>query len=150
MNLPSAIEDFQKAHRKADLEQILGFITGKSNYLLSYNEILEKLHEKSRKSLGLQNIPLDAVTGSVGRYRDFNRSFLPRSANIEERWAQVKVAMTSFRGVPPIEVYKIGEVYFVLDGNHRVSVAREMGHKPIQAYVTEIKTLVPLTSDINP
>ncbi len=150
MNLPSAIEDFQKAHRKADLEQILGFITGKSNYLLSYNEVLEKLHEKSRKALGLQNIPLDAVTGSVGRYRDFNRSFLPRSANIEDRWAQVKVAMTSFRGVPPIEVYKIGEVYFVLDGNHRVSVAREMGHKSIQAYVTEIKTLVPLTSDTTP
>ena len=150
MNLPSAIEDFQKAHRKADLEQILGFITGKSNYLLSYNEVVEKLHEKSRKALGLQSIPLDAVTGSVGRYRDFNRSFLPRSANIEDRWARVKVAMNTFRGVPPIEVYKIGEVYFVLDGNHRVSVAREMGLKSIQAYVTEIKTLVPLTSNTTP
>ncbi len=150
MNLPSAIEDFQKAHRKADLEQILSFITGKSNYLLSYNEVLEKLHEKSRKALGLQSIPLAAITGSVGRYRDFNRSFLPRSANIEDRWAQVKVAMNSFRGVPPIEVYKIGDVYFVLDGNHRVSVAREMGHKSIQAYVTEVKTLVPLTSDTTP
>ena len=150
MNLPSAIEDFQKAHRKADLEQILSFITGKSNYLLSYNEVLEKLHEKSRRALGLQSIPLDAITGSVGRYRDFNRSFLPRSANTEDRWAQVKVAMNSLRGVPPIEVYKIGDVYFVLDGNHRVSVSREMGHTSIQAYVTEIKTLVPLTSDTTP
>lgn len=150
LNLSSAIEDFQKAHRKADLEQILSFLTGKTNYLLSFNEILGKLHEKSRQDLGLQEIPLDAVIGSVGRYQDFNRSFLPRSANIEERWANVKVAMSSLRGVPPIDVYKIGEVYFVLDGNHRASVARDMGHKTISAYVTEIKTLVPLAADFTP
>jgi nucleotide-binding universal stress UspA family protein len=86
----------------------------------------------------------------VGRYTDFTRSFLPRQDEDEDRWAKVKIAMTDLTGVPAIEVYQIGDAYFVLDGNHRVSVAREMGNKQIQAYVTELQSKVPLSPDVRP
>ena len=98
----------------------------------------------------MQEIPLDAIVGSVGRYADFTRSFLPRSDDMEERWARVKTIATGAAGWPPIEVYRLGDVYFVLDGNHRVSVAREMGLETIPAFVTEVKTRVPVTPDDDP
>jgi nucleotide-binding universal stress UspA family protein len=96
---------------------------------------------------GLQDIPLDAIVGSVGRYTDFTRGFLPRREVNPDRWARVKVAASGLVGLPPIDVYRIGEAYFVLDGNHRVSVARALGATHIQAYVTEVRTRVPLAPD---
>ena len=99
---------------------------------------------------GLQEIPLDKIVGSVGRYQDFTRSFLPKKDSDEVRWATVRAAINDMKGMPPIEVYQIGEVYFVKDGNHRVSVARQLGTTTISAYVTEIETRVPLTADDNP
>lgn len=100
-------------------------------------------------SRGLQEISLEAIVGSVGRYSDFTRSFLPLHNSDERRWAEVGAAVTSLEGVPPIEVYQVGEIYFVLDGNHRVSVARQMGNIYIEAYVTEFKTNIPLTATDN-
>jgi nucleotide-binding universal stress UspA family protein len=86
----------------------------------------------------------------VGRYSDFTRSFFPRRNNDEQRWARVKAQVTDMGGLPPIEVYQIGETYFVRDGNHRVSVARELGAPTIQAYVTEVRTKVGLSVDDQP
>ncbi len=88
--------------------------------------------------------------GSVGRYTDFTRDFLPRREVQPDRWANVKIAASGLIGLPPIYVYKIGEVYFVTDGNHRVSVARQSGAKYIQAYVTEVYSSIPLTPDVKP
>jgi hypothetical protein len=82
--------------------------------------------------------------GSVGRYDDFTRSFLPRRDSDAGRWARVKAATLDLTGLPPIEVYQIGQAYFVLDGNHRVSVARQLGAPTIQAYVTEVPDQSPL------
>jgi len=143
----SAVEDFYKAHRKASLKEIVATLAGRQSGLLRYDEILWKLHSKGQSDKGLQDIPLNAIVGSVGRYLDFTRDFLPKRINDKDRWVNVKAAMMGLKGVPPIEVYRVGEVYFVKDGNHRVSVAREMGHEYIQAYVVEINTLVPLSID---
>ena len=88
--------------------------------------------------------------GSVGRYRDFTREFLPRASVNKDRWKAVDVAMHSQLGLPPIEVYQVGEIYFVKDGNHRVSVARANGLTDIDAYVTRVETLVTLTADTLP
>ncbi|MCA9972668.1 MAG: universal stress protein, partial [Anaerolineales bacterium] len=96
------------------------------------------------------DIPLDAIIGSVGRYGDFTRSFLPRSDSMKQRWAAVKTLATSGEGWPPIQVYQLGSAYFVLDGNHRVSVARQLGMRTIQAYVTEVVSRLPLTPDVQP
>jgi nucleotide-binding universal stress UspA family protein len=125
-------------------------LSGRSNELLSYEDVRQKLKTGSAIPRGLRDVPLDLIVGSVGRYGDFTRNFLPRKDSDEQRWARVKVATMDLTGVPPIELYQIGEVYFVLDGNHRVSVARELGVQTIQAYVQEIQTKTALTADVKP
>lgn len=146
----AALHDFQSARQRAAVQEILARLTGKSTQLLSYDEVAEKLKLQVRTERGLQQIPLDAIVGSVGRYTDFTRTFLPRRADDQQRWVGVKAAMESGEGLPPIEVYKVGEVYFVIDGNHRVSIARQEGFDSIQARVIELKTDIKLTPDIQP
>jgi nucleotide-binding universal stress UspA family protein len=145
-----AVNDFHRARRQASLELIMARLRGKSAYLLSYEEVRDKLKARSTKRAELRDIPLDAIVGSVGRYTDFTRSFLPLQDQDEQRWARVQLAVTDMRGVPPIDVYQIGEVYFVRDGNHRVSVARQFGASHIQAYVVEIESRVHLSADVRP
>jgi nucleotide-binding universal stress UspA family protein len=149
-SLSAAIDDFHRARGQAALKEILARITGESTQLLSFDEIRKKLKVKGSSEKGLRDIPLGAIVGSVGRYHDFTRDFLPKQDVDETRWAHVKMAATGLVGLDPIEVYQIGEGYFVKDGNHRVSVARQLGGTHIQAYVTEIKTRVPLIPDIKP
>ena len=145
-----AIQDFQSARKKAAIQEVLARITGKSNQLLSYEEVADKLKLRARTDRGVQHIPLDAIVGSVGRDTDFTRAFLPGRAVNQQRWANVKAAMEDGAGLPPIEVYKVGEVYFVMDGNHRVSIARQEGATSIEAHVIEVRTNVPLTPDVQP
>jgi len=149
-NIPLAVQDFRRARRRATLQQILARLTGKSADLLSYEEVRQKLKARTLGARSLRDIPLDGIVGSVGRYNDFTRSFLPRQDSDEGRWARVRAAVTDMRGLPPIEVYQIDQAYFVLDGNHRVSVARQLGATHIQAYVTEVHTKVPLSPDVQP
>ncbi len=132
------------------MEQLLARFSGRPTSLLSYEEIRQQLRATSQTPRGLQDIPIDKIVGSVGRYKDFTRSFLPRQDAVEQRWAQVKTAVNDLAGVPPIEVYQVGDAYFVIDGNHRVSVARQQEQPTIAAYVTEVKTRVPLAADDDP
>src|SRR5688572_1539310 len=145
-----AIQDFQSARQKAAIQEVLARIRGKSNQLLSYEEVAEKLKLRARTDRGVQHIPLDAIVGSVGRDTDFTRTFLPRREENRQRWANVKAAMEDGAGLPPIEVYKVGEVYFVMDGNHRVSIAKQEGFTSIEARVIEVRTNIPLTPDVQP
>src|SRR5688572_2657667 len=151
-NYHIAVSDFQSAHLRAKLQGVLARITGKSNELLSYEEIAGKLKLQGRSDKGIQMIPVDAIVGSVGRYTDFTRTFLPRRAEDQQRWANVKAAAMDpvGQGLDPIEVYKVSDVYFVLDGNHRVSIARQEGWKTIQAHVIELQTDIRITPDIQP
>lgn len=146
----NAIHDFHAARQKAGMQEILARITGKSTQLLSYEEVAEKLKLRARMERGVQHIPLDAIVGSVGRYTDFTRTFLPRRRDDVERWTGVKAAMEEGAGLPPIEVYKVGQAYFVIDGNHRVSIARQEEFKTIEARVIEVMTDIPLTPDVQP
>jgi nucleotide-binding universal stress UspA family protein len=148
--LVEAIGDFRRARFQARIEQVLARLRGQPTELLEYEEVRRTLRATNQVSRGLQDIPIEAIVGSVGRTDDFTRSFLPRQDDDEGRWARVKVAMTDMAGLPPIEVYQIDQAYFVLDGNHRVSVARQLGATHIQAYVTEIETSVPLSPDVQP
>jgi nucleotide-binding universal stress UspA family protein len=151
--LPTSVQarqDFHRARWRAAIKEISARFTGKSLSLLSYEDVRHKLKGFSSTPRGLQDISLEAIVGSVGRYNDFSRDFLPLQDTIEERWVKVKVAVEQMAGLPPIEVYQIGNVYFVRDGNHRVSVARQLGSTYIQAYVTEVKTRIGLTPDVKP
>ncbi|HNW94618.1 MAG TPA: universal stress protein [Anaerolineaceae bacterium] len=145
-----ALEDFKKARSKAALQRFWAGIRGKSLDLLPYDEISAKLQAFNKVDRGLQTVKLKDIVGSVGRNEDFDRNFLPLNDADIIRWAQVKTAMTSptGAGLPPVSLYKVGDAYFVLDGNHRVSIAREMGLDAIEAYVTEIYTRVPVSTDI--
>lgn len=145
--LASAVQDFRAARRKAALQDIVARLTGKPGDLLSYDEVVHLLKTETTARRGLQEIPLDAIVGSVGRYTDFTRTFLPRRDVDQERWTQIRLRALYQGGLPPIEVYKIGDAYFVLDGNRRVSVARQLGAETIQAYVTEIHPKIPIGPD---
>jgi nucleotide-binding universal stress UspA family protein len=151
-NYHLAVQDFQSAHLRGKLQGVLARITGRSNELLSYDEIANKLKLQGRSDRGVQTIPVDAIIGSVGRYTDFTRTFLPRHAGDRQRWANVKAAALNpvGGGLEPIEVYKVSDVYFVLDGNHRVSIARQEGWKTLEAHVIEIQTDIPLTPNVQP
>jgi nucleotide-binding universal stress UspA family protein len=140
----SAVRDFQRARQQAALEAILARLTGRSVDLLSYDEVRKKLGAREASVQELKDIPIDAIVGSVGRYQDFTRGFLPKHDSDEGRWAQVYVAVDGQRGLPPIEAYQLGDAYFVRDGHHRVSVARQLGATHVQAYVTPVISKVPL------
>ncbi len=135
-----AASQFNAATRRALVENILSKLAGKHATLVPFDEVLRIVGagrpRRARREPEL--IPLDRIVGSVGRYRDFTRTFLPTENVDRERWIRV-ASLLDGPGWPPIEVYKIGDVYFVSDGNHRVSVARSLGMKEIEAYVTEVQ-----------
>jgi nucleotide-binding universal stress UspA family protein len=146
--LSAAKDDFERERRIAAMQEILSYLTGKPTDLLSFSDVSRSLHRAGGSDRGLQDIPVDAIIGSVGRYHEFTRTFLPRQDADIDRWSRVKAAMIGDPfGLPPIEVYQVGEAYFVIDGHHRVSVARQLHMKQIQAHVTEVRTRVPLTTD---
>jgi nucleotide-binding universal stress UspA family protein len=144
-------EDFRRARQQAALQTILARLTGQSAELLSYEEVRRKIHAFATGiPLGVRDIPLDAIIGSAGRYTDFTRSFLPLHSSDQDRWARVMSAVTNPAGLAPIDVCQLGSAFFVLDGHHRVSVARQLGATHIQAYVTEVPTSIPITPDTRP
>jgi nucleotide-binding universal stress UspA family protein len=147
---PRTVQDFIAARRQAAYEMFLARLTGRSTALLSYEDVRAKLRALESSGQVLREIPLDAIVGSVGRYTDFTRSFLPKSDSDRQRWSQVKAIADGLTGFPPIEVYQIGETYFVRDGNHRVSVTRQSGATHVQAYVTVVRSNVPLEPDVQP
>lgn len=144
--------EFGRARMKAFLEIIMGQLTGHKMHLLSFGEVVEKLRLKESIYQGLHDIPLDHIVGSTGRYEDFTRRFLPRSSDKrdKERWRKIYTLAVTGKGFPPIDTYKIDRVYFVKDGNHRVSVAKELGWQTIQGYVTELPSSISLNPDVGP
>ena len=142
-----ARDDFRRARRLAVINEIGARLRGKPIGLLSFEEVRRTLKASGEKQRGLQTIPLNLIVGSVGRYTDFTRDFLPRRDSDASRWVNAKTAIRSSGRIKPIQVYKIGDVYFVLDGNHRVSIARERGAREIPAYVTEIHTKVNIDAE---
>jgi len=140
--------EFDKAHFQAFWEEALELLGNKPVGLLNFDEVKQKLHLTDQTYRGLQDIPLDRIVGSVGRNREFTRQFLPKNAGLAERWSNVYAQINSMAGVPPIDVFQVDEVYFVRDGNHRVSIARQMKLDRIEAYVTELRTPVDLAPEM--
>jgi hypothetical protein len=110
------------------------------NLILPFEEVVEALGYRGERSLGLQTISLDSIAGTVDRSREFDRSFRPTSRRVRRRWQRIAEAQRRGESMPPISVYRIGDMHFVKDGHHRVSVARAMGRSEIDAYVTEVVT----------
>jgi hypothetical protein len=142
-----ASTDFDSALRKSGWRQVISALTRKSNQLLPYDQVLKLLPINGQHYAGIKQVPIDAIIGSVGRFQDFDRAFLPKGSATRERWEQIDLAHLMDVDLPAIELYKLGEVYFVKDGNHRVSVAREKGQAFIDAVVVEIDTPIPITQE---
>ncbi len=140
LSMSDAEEDWVRARRKILYQEVVCFLKQCSVDLLSFEEVRANLHLSQKIDRGYQEIPLDRIRGSVGRYDDFTSAFLPRKRHMQERWERVDVAVMAGK-TPPIDVYQVGESYFVLDGNHRVSIARQHGLKSIEAHVWEFPTL---------
>lgn len=136
---------FSEMRNRVFFQDILAMFRQKSTDMLAFDDVRSMLKLNHTRYLGLQDIPLDKIVGSVGRYRDFNRAFLPLNNIQESRWRGVYDLTTDGgQGFPPIELFKIGDIYFVRDGNHRVSVARANNAPSIEAFVTEYETSVEL------
>lgn len=133
-----AVEDFEWARRRAWRRDWFSFLTRKKNHLLSLEDIPSELRRGHQRYLGLQIIPLDKIVGSEGRSHEFDRAFYPREGRTRDRWVSIDLAHYADVLLPPIELLKMGEAYFVRDGNHRVSVARSRGQTFIDAQVIEI------------
>ncbi len=140
--------DYSRARFKAFVNNIWSLIQGSPNQLLSYDEIKEKLRIGGPIYRGVQTVPVKQITGSLNRYHQFDRAFLPTQQETAERWQRVNLAFYNDISLPPVVLYKVGEVYFVVDGHHRVSVAREQGQIFIEAEVRECATKVNITPDI--
>ena len=140
--------DFQRARFKAFVNRLWGTLSGQSNTLLSYDEVKEKLHIGGPIYRGMQTVRVDQIAGSLNRYHEFDRVFLPASDKLAARWQSVNRAFYQEISLPPVVLYKVGQVYFVVDGHHRVSVAREQGQIYIEAEVRECATRVDITPDI--
>jgi hypothetical protein len=118
--------------------------------MLPFEEVVAALGRSGQRDLGVQTIGLDSIVGTVGRRsREFDRRFRPASARARQRWQSIAAARRRGRAMPPIDVYRIGELHFVQDGHHRVSVARAEGDTTIEANVREVQTRRPATADLS-
>jgi len=140
---------WKQARRTAFVQDVLTTFTQRPADLLPFDEVREKLHLSNMRDLGLQDVPLEHIAGSVGRYQDFTHAFFPRRDDLQDRWQRIDRLVATGGSLPPIELYKVGQVYFVRDGNHRVSVARQRNIPALAAYVWEFETPVPLEPGSN-
>lgn len=136
--------DFEKARNRAFFTDLLTRMFRKNNALLQFDEVKHFLAPHGMVYRGVVTVPLDRIVGSESRYDDFDRNFMPRQEHTRDRWENVDIARLREVNLPPIRVYKISDFYFVRDGNHRVSVARERGQEFIDAEVVELFTRIPV------
>jgi hypothetical protein len=140
-----AQHDFLRARRRAAGARLIARLRREPDdvgVVLPYEEVIHALGFQSERALGLQVVPLDAIVGTIDRERDFDRHFRPTSRRVRARWEQIAAAMRRGEAMPPIDLIKVGEIYFVRDGHHRVSVASALGLTDLDAYVTEVVTRV--------
>jgi hypothetical protein len=145
----AANDNFREARRKAFIGSLIDAVRRQSSTMFSLADVRARLNVRGQRYLGHQTVLLDHIIGSEGRYDDFDRRFLPRTDALKQRWSSIDQAMIQAVQLPPVDLYKIGDIYFVRDGNHRVSVAREQGQTYIDAYVTELLVDVPLSPDMS-
>jgi hypothetical protein len=143
-------QDFERARQKAALHDLLAVFQRRPNDLVPYHEVRQRVAPDSESYRGLQTVRLDQIVGSMDRFDDFDRAFLPRKRFTAGRWQNVDRAYYQDVRLPPIQLYKVGDVYFVKDGNHRVSVARGRGQEFIDAEVIEGHIRAPLRADMRP
>jgi hypothetical protein len=135
--------DFLRARRRQVLSRLAKWLRGEPddvNIMLPFHEVIDALGYQGESRIGMRVIRLDSIVGSVDRGRDFDRRFRPTSGRVRERWERLALAARRGEDIPPIEVYRVGELHFIIDGHHRVSVAHALGVSTIEANVIGVRT----------
>jgi hypothetical protein len=143
-------QEFESAIFVSLLKNLKYLLVGRNNELLSFEKIKKGFGLYKRNNLGIKPVAVADIIGSMDRYNDFDRYFLPKKAHLQRRWAQIHNLLLRDVILPPVKLYKVGKIYFVLDGNHRVSVSKKMGVKYIDAEVIEFITDVEIAPDMDP
>lgn len=143
--LPEAESDFARARNKALFNEIQHLLSPEEAAMISFGEVRKVIKPQSETYIGMKVIPIDKIVGSEGRYKDFDNQFFPKRSIIRERWEHVDEAVIKDIVLPPIKVYELGGLYFVRDGNHRVSVAKAKGVEFIDAEVVSLQTEIKLS-----
>ena len=142
-------EDFNKAKNKAFFNEIQHFLSPEEATLISLNDVKQMIKPTNETYVGMKTIPIEKVVGSEGRYNDFDNRFFPKSSHLKNRWEHVDQAAIQAIDLPPIKVYEIAGLYFVRDGNHRVSVAKSRGTEFIDAEVVSLQSEIVLKKPDN-
>ncbi|MDT0214900.1 chromosome partitioning protein ParB [Rothia sp. ARF10] len=132
--------DFLKVRRQQRMSGLARRMRGDEGRVLALDEVLRAVGNRGEQSLGVQSIPVERIVGSVDKVREFDPSFRPTSGRNRARWERLAEAVRRGQPIPPIDVYQVGDMYFVRDGHHRVSVVRALGDSLIEADVTRIRT----------
>jgi hypothetical protein len=141
---------FENARFESLLKNLKYFLIGKNNELLSFEKIKKGLGLYKQSYLGIQAVPVENIVGSFDRYKDFDKYFLPKKNHLQHRWAKIHNLIARDIILPPVKLYQVSEVYFVVDGNHRVSVSKKMGVKFIDAEVIKFQTDAIISHDTDP
>jgi hypothetical protein len=134
----AVVNDFERALRKGQWRRFIGRMKRRDDTLLSYSDLLKQHRVKGQRDLGAQIVPVEQIVGSLGRCDDFDRTFFPRQSHTRDRWMSIARAAYQDVALPLVELYKVGDGYFVKDGHHRISVARTRGQIYIDAHVIEV------------
>ncbi|MCL4385939.1 MAG: hypothetical protein M1479_07170 [Actinobacteria bacterium] len=141
---------FENAKFVSLLKNLKYILIGKNNELLSFEKIKKDFGLYKQNYSGIVSVPIDKIVGSFDRYKDFDKFFLPKKDHLQYRWAKIHNLLVKDIILPPVKLYKVSDIYFVVDGNHRVSVSKKLGIKYIDAEVTEFLTDAILTKDMDP
>jgi hypothetical protein len=147
--VPSAGKRFERARLRAFWKSILTLITGRDSHLVLWERARRELALHGQSQLKLASVPLERIIGTVGRYEDFDRAFLPTHDSLLKRWRSIDRAFDEGIALPPIQLYQVGDAYFCVDGHHRISVARQRGMRYLEAQVIEVKTKVPISDHLD-
>lgn len=137
-------EDFNRARNKALINEIQHILNPEEATLISFNDVRSLLKPKNEVYKGMQVIPINLIVGSEGRFKDFDNHFFPKSSFLKKRWENIDLAHLTDVNLPAISVYEVGGLYFVRDGNHRVSVAKARGVENIDAEVVSLQSEIKL------
>jgi hypothetical protein len=142
-SVADAQNDFTRARRAQVLSRLGSWLRhgpDDVDVMLPFDEVVSALGRAGERKIGVQTVPVDSIVGSVDRTKEFDRRFRPTSGRVRERWQRLALAHRRGEAIPPIEVYRVGDMHFVYDGHHRVSVARALNLAVIDAYVTVVHT----------
>jgi hypothetical protein len=133
---PSMYEEFRRLHNKAVRSKFFSLITRRYHGLLNLGEMQKRLKVTARTHGGLRLVPIEKIRGSLNRTNDFDAEFRPLQEHTRDRWVNIAIAHSRDESLPPVELIELDDMYFVTDGHHRISVAKMMGQREIEAEVT--------------